>query len=423
MLRTSQSAPIWAALVLGVVWSGCSTSEFESKPSRAIGLRGGGDLDAKGGKPGERGLGQDGDELDGDASAGDRGTGTDVAGTDTLGATGTDVATGDGGPADGAANPCRFMANPSLAEMIPNGPGLAINPNDHQAAWSREGDDIHFNLDAYKVPGEQTVQMHGGDLADVLARAGVSDQATLPDMHFKLPSTHWQLTPISIYDLHGIQRPAGLPQGTEPHYDVKYSYSVVLSNAESEECELSASLTEEPFLDRTGGGCFALSTRIRMADGKDKMIALLNVGDQVLNPVTGKATTITAITAGPEADKAMIEVGYGGLSVRVTEGHPMVTASGLKQARDLTKADSVRGEDGAFHPVTTLRRLGVDPTQKVRNLVLSPDSFDPREHMLLADGIVTGDLYLQQRLAQPEVAAAPGILGRISGLFASLLSR
>lgn len=401
----------FAALVF-LLLAACSTSEFESAPSKGKGQSlSAGEADKKG----EKDSGADGQDGE-DASSEDQNA--NGSGEDEDEAADDDEDSDSSGK-DGSSG-CRFMEDESLAEEIKDGPGLKINPNDYKAKWSKEGKDIHFPLVAYKVPGEQTVQMHADDIADVLHSAGASDMAALPDMHFKLPSNHWQLEPISIYDLHGITAPkiAGF---TPPHFDVKYEYSVVLSNANSKKCKMTAALTEEPFLDRTGGGCFGLSTLIKMADGQEKMIALLNVGDEVLNPATGKAARIVEITSGPEADKQMIEIGFGRHSLRVTEGHPVPTRVGLKQAKHLTKADQIQGADGSFHALAKLERLPLDKTQMVRNLVINPTSDDPADHMLLAGGVVTGDLFLQRRLAAGE-AATPGLLSRMGEFLTNLLA-
>ena len=52
-----------------------------------------------------------------------------------------------------------------------------------------------------------------------------------------------------------------------------------------------------------------------MADGTKKPIAVLNAGDMVRNPVTGKAMEVEAVVSGPEPDKHMYRIGYGGKSV------------------------------------------------------------------------------------------------------------
>src|SRR5690606_31626980 len=53
---------------------------------------------------------------------------------------------------------------------------------------------------------------------------------------------------------------------------------------------------------KRNGGCFAPTTLIRMADGKDRPITELQVGEKVFNPVLGKGVTIHKIVKGPEAN-------------------------------------------------------------------------------------------------------------------------
>jgi hypothetical protein len=382
---------------------GCSDQEFVANS----GARNGANLSDDKDKGGEDGNDAGGDE-EGDSGK-DGGIDSDDDSSD------DDESSSD-------SDECRFFDG-DHKEKVDGGPNLELGLSDLQdGRW--EGDDYVFSLSTYSVADGDTYNAHGGDLHDVLTQAGAADTMAYTQHGSKLPKGHVQLTPISIHELYGLgPAPTGgvdlksLPGMADslvcrsggcdapyPYFDVKRQYEGVISNAKSKSCEMELTETVEPFLHRSGGGCFALTTNIRLADGRDRYVALLNVGDMVLNPVTGKAARITSITSGPETEQ-MIRVGYGAYDVRVTQKHPMQTAAGLKQARNLTKADRVLGADGQYHAVGTLEWMPIDSKQVVRNLVINPDSTDPRDHMLLADGVVTGDLYLQRQLEQQAVTA------------------
>lgn len=146
------------------------------------------------------------------------------------------------------------------------------------------------------------------------------------------------------------------------------------------------------------GGCFATGTPIRMADGSERAVEQLKEGDQVLNPVTGKAQTIASTRRGYES-KGLIEVGYDGRSIKVTENHPFITkGESLRQARSLNLGDEILGPDGKLHKITTLQQTEPEPFQWVHNLTLRAASGDVAQHAVMANGLVTGDHFLQTEL-------------------------
>ena len=146
-------------------------------------------------------------------------------------------------------------------------------------------------------------------------------------------------------------------------------------------------------------GCFAEGTMITLADHSLKRVEEIKKGDLVLNPVTGKPARVKLVVDAPEP-YPLIKLGYAGKSVRVTQTHPMLTVSGLKKAKDLSLEDEVQGEDGSFHKLATIEQLPVEAGQYVFNFELEADSDREAEHMLTADGIVTGDMVLQLKLSQ-----------------------
>ena len=165
--------------------------------------------------------------------------------------------------------------------------------------------------------------------------------------------------------------------------------------------------------------CFTPETRILMGDQKTtKRIYEIAYGEEIWNPVLGKAVPVRNLTAGPEA-LPMLEIGYGETTVHVTLGHPMVVldesprispaslraddkvhAYKLKRARDVSLDDSILGADGQYHRVTKLLVMPQKKDQAVWNIKIDTDSARPEDHMLVADGIVTGDVEMQHKLLE-----------------------
>jgi hypothetical protein len=140
-----------------------------------------------------------------------------------------------------------------------------------------------------------------------------------------------------------------------------------------------------------GSGCFRKGTAIRMANGSDKLIEDIRPGELAYNPRTGKSVQITELTKGPE--NTLLHLTVGGKSLFITKDHPFATVSGLKQARQLMVGD--RLSDGKL--VEGVETIAVD--EDVLNFSLDTESLEADDHMLLANGIETGDLWLQKDLA------------------------
>lgn len=145
------------------------------------------------------------------------------------------------------------------------------------------------------------------------------------------------------------------------------------------------------------GGCFAPETKIQLADGSSRRIDELQAGDLVFNPLTGRSSKFKGMVKGPEKEP-MIELGYDGKFVRVTTKHPMLTMTGIKPAMDLRSGEEVLGADKKFHKLSELRRLPVDANQQVYNFVVDDPDDSPAHHVVVADGILTGDLQMQKDL-------------------------
>jgi hypothetical protein len=144
-------------------------------------------------------------------------------------------------------------------------------------------------------------------------------------------------------------------------------------------------------------GCFAPETDILLAGGRTKKAALIQAGDALWNPVQKRGLLVRKIIVGPEK-LPLVEIGYGKTLVHVSSKHPMVTRGGIKRADGVTLRDSVLGVDGRFHKLTRVRRLPIKRGQIVYNFELAADTADNDEHMIVGDGVVTGDYFLQVEL-------------------------
>lgn len=103
------------------------------------------------------------------------------------------------------------------------------------------------------------------------------------------------------------------------------------------------------------------------------------------------------MTRGPEK-VPMFDIQIEGRTVRVTGTHPFPTSEGPKAAFELQEGDRVRtaaGKPGVIQKIATVPMGGKDPV--VWNLELE-GSQDLGDHYVLANGVVTGDLYIQMRL-------------------------
>ncbi|MCX6109545.1 MAG: hypothetical protein NTZ90_08085 [Proteobacteria bacterium] len=164
---------------------------------------------------------------------------------------------------------------------------------------------------------------------------------------------------------------------------------VTVQPANSSSCQATVS-------NRIDLGCFAFHTKLRMADGSDREINQLKMGDLVFNPMNKRAMKIKRTTIGPEKDDLVV-FAAAAKQVRVTTKHPMLTKHGVATAISLRAGDEIMNEQGAWQRIDSVSREKA--TLSVINVELDTSSSDPADHALLADGLITGDLYLQEQLS------------------------
>jgi hypothetical protein len=146
-------------------------------------------------------------------------------------------------------------------------------------------------------------------------------------------------------------------------------------------------------------GCFDPETDITMADKSLKKVRELSVGDEVWNPVTKRASRVKDILESAEQE-GMVLIEAGALHVKVTQGHPVYIASkGNVIAKSVAVGDRMIDAAGGEVTITKVETLAPDSSQKVINFTLEGgESFN--DHMLIANGIRSGDLFVQRQLNQ-----------------------
>ncbi len=154
---------------------------------------------------------------------------------------------------------------------------------------------------------------------------------------------------------------------------------------------------------RTECGCFADDTKIMMGDGSLTAIRDIRAGDAVWNPKLGRAQIVKRVIAGPEKIP-MYKIYAGDEHILVTRQHPFLLKSGPVSAAALKIGDRIlRGTTGDdLQTITAIELVpwdGQSEAPVVWNIELS-GSEDFTDHYLFADGIMTGDLFLQETLAK-----------------------
>jgi hypothetical protein len=149
------------------------------------------------------------------------------------------------------------------------------------------------------------------------------------------------------------------------------------------------------------GGCFAPDTLITLHSGERKLIKDLETTDVLLNPVTGEKLAIENIVKGPEY-LPMVQLNTNNFKTEVTLEHPMVVKNILtgfqtiKMAKDVAKGELIQTKNG-FEFVTNSKQVLKGDDFQVYNIKLVNGS-SVSDHLVEADGFVTGDLLIQKML-------------------------
>ena len=148
-------------------------------------------------------------------------------------------------------------------------------------------------------------------------------------------------------------------------------------------------------------GCFDPDTDITLANKTSKKVKDISVGDEVWNPVTKRASKVKDILESVEK-QGMVVIEAGAFHLKVTQGHPVHVASkGNVVASALKVGDRLVTADGKEVAITKVETLAPNSSQRVINFTLEgSESFD--DHMLIANGLVSGDLFVQKKLTTPR---------------------
>ncbi|NBO38399.1 hypothetical protein EBU99_07425 [bacterium] len=169
-------------------------------------------------------------------------------------------------------------------------------------------------------------------------------------------------------------------------------------------CQIAYTTSVEAgYVCRNHDGCFDITTSVKMADGSLRRVDALKLGELVHNPITKTPARIAKLTIGPE-NKPLIHVTIGNAKVKVTDSHPFMSKRGWVVAKDLKLNDQVLSADGSYKRVGLIE-IG-ESGRMVANLALEGPADQSDLHYVLADGVVTGDLVIQNMLMKSAKNAA-----------------
>lgn len=141
-------------------------------------------------------------------------------------------------------------------------------------------------------------------------------------------------------------------------------------------------------------GCFDPKSTILLEGGVFKSADEVKAGDRLYNSLTGRSAPVKRVITGPEKIP-MVEMGYEGNLLRVTQDHPVLTKDGVKRARDIHVGDVIIDASGN-EQILTYAHLGeLLDGQIAINFELDISSQDPLERVIVADNIASGDLAVQ----------------------------
>jgi len=187
--------------------------------------------------------------------------------------------------------------------------------------------------------------------------------------------------------------------------NMNFGMRLHIPNDDPGSCYVSFSANRRPKAS-WNSGCFAEDTMIRMADKSLKEVQKIQEGDRIYNPVTRKSAEVKRTIAGPESDP-LLKIYAGGSSVTVSTKHPFQTKDGLKAAEDLNVDDEIIGHGGRYKKVSAIDTIMQDAKPTVYNFALVDSDGSNENHMVEADGFVTGDLFLQERVSGLDPTKRP----------------
>lgn len=132
--------------------------------------------------------------------------------------------------------------------------------------------------------------------------------------------------------------------------------------------------------------CLEENTGILMADGTQRSIREIRIGDMVMCD-SGEPKIVRNIWQGTEEHMMCIEV-RNGSKIILTDNHPIKTAAGIKRADAIDENDEIVMVYGEKHKISSISCI--EYRNRVYNLDISGN-------FMIAEGIVVGDFEVQNR--------------------------
>ena len=144
-------------------------------------------------------------------------------------------------------------------------------------------------------------------------------------------------------------------------------------------------------------GCCAEGTKILMADGTEKRIEEIQIGESVICSVEGAVATVENTWSGNEPTMVIVRVKTG-QEIWVTKDHPFIAERGVVAAIRLTGADRLLMYEGGFSDIDYIYDAVYEGT--VHNLTLRPKIHDPKNDgtIMVGNGFIIGDNELQGKV-------------------------
>lgn len=132
--------------------------------------------------------------------------------------------------------------------------------------------------------------------------------------------------------------------------------------------------------------CLEENTRILMADGTQKPIKNIKIGDRVMSD-SGEALIVRNVWQGREEHMMCIEI-RNSLRITLTDNHPVKTVAGIKRADMIDENDEIIMAHGEKDKISSISCF--EYGDRVYNLDISGN-------FMIAEGIAVGDFDIQNR--------------------------
>lgn len=137
--------------------------------------------------------------------------------------------------------------------------------------------------------------------------------------------------------------------------------------------------------------CLAEDVLIKMSDCTTKKIQDIRIGDEIYG-FEGKPILVDDIISGHE--ERILEIVAGNRTIKITSNHPVKAENGIIYAKKLRPGMKVVIEDNEQVQVEMISQIMYNAT--VYNLYLKADTDNPNQHLMIANGFIVGDFFLQE---------------------------